>query len=230
MSCGILPQKNNYHTTSQVLELGVVGDKEISVYKTDFETASIPVYTDFIKLSIEKKNFTRNIYKKYMMSVKEKNTPHKVNYIDSLEVKPVYLDFSINDKSLVIESLNKEENKAVLSYIKNVPQTKLITNIRVLLTKEIEKQIEEVDAFYIRTNQQKKQLIYLFKKEKPIGELDLSKTVIFGYKMSSFCWGFTEKKKIKLITLLSEGENCTSNTNRIPGKLEKEIEENQFKW
>ena len=48
--------------------------------------------------------------------------------------------------------------------------------------------------------------------------------------MSSFCWGFTEKKKIKLITLLSEGENCTSNTNRIPEKLEKEIEENQSKW
>lgn len=230
MSCGVLPQKNNFHTTTSSLAIGVIGDKKLSVYKTEFETASIPVYTDFIKLSSEKRSFTKTVFKEYEKAIKGKNISSRITYVDSLEIKPTYFEFVIEDKSLVIQALNKEENASVLNYVKHVPETKIVTGLRIVPTKEQEDKITTADALYMRTNQQKKQAVYLFKNERQIGVLELQDGMIFGYKTSSFCWGITSGEQIKLVTLLQEGENCTSKTLRDPSKLQKKLEENRFKF
>ncbi|CAL2094026.1 conserved protein of unknown function [Tenacibaculum sp. 190524A02b] len=230
VSCGVLPQKNTYHATSKSVELGVVGNRKISVYKTDFDVTSIPVYKNLIKVTTVEKSFTKSIYKNYLDATKEKKGIHKVNYIDSLEVKPTYIDLILEDKVAVIKALNQEENESVFKYVKNIPEAKLVSALRMVSTPEVKKQLQQADAMYVKTNNQKNQKVYLFNKEKQIGVLDISKTTIFGYQVSSFCWEITEREKIKLATLLNEGENCTSNTKRNPKKLEKELIDRRLKF
>ena len=171
---------------------------------------------NFIKLSVEEKSFTKSIYKEYQKATKGKRVTQKVDYVDSLEIKPKFLDFSIEDKTLVVESLNNGDNVNVRNYIKSIPKTKIVTGLRVVASNNILDQLKKADALYFRTNQQKQQVIYLFKKEKQVGILDLSKEIAFGVKLSSFCWGITDAEKIAIATIVSDGENCTSKTNRDP--------------
>ncbi len=229
-ACGVLPEQNSYETTSNKVELGVLGDKKKSVYKTQFETVGIPEYINFIKLSVEEKSFTKGIYKEYQKATKGKRGVQKVNYVDSLEIKPKFLDFSIEDRTLVVESLNNEDNVNVRNHIRNIPKTKIVTGVRVVASNNILEQLKKADALYFRTNQQKQQVIYLFKKEKQLGILDLSEATAFGVKLSSFCWGITDTEKVTIATIVSDGENCTSKTNRDPKKLEEQLEKNYFKF
>ncbi|SEC20006.1 hypothetical protein SAMN04489761_2358 [Tenacibaculum sp. MAR_2009_124] len=229
-SCGVLPEQNSYETNSNTVELGVLGDKKKSVYITQFETAGIPGYSKFIKISLEEKNFTKGIYKEYQKAIKGQTVVNKIEYVDSLEIKPKFLNFAIEDKTMVIESLNSQDNVNVRNYIKNVPNTKIVTGLRIVASSDITQQLKKADALYFRTNQQKQQVIYLFKKEKQIGVLDLSKATAFGVKLSSFCWGITDTEKVHIATIMSDGENCTLKTNRDPKKLEKQLEKNYFKF
>lgn len=229
-ACGVLPQQNAYETTSNKVELGVLGDKKKSIYRTQFETVGIPEYENFIKLSVEEKSFTKSIYKEYQKATKGNRIAQKVEYLDSIEIKPKFLDFSIEDKTLVVGSLNNENNLNVKNHIKNIPKTKIVTGIRVVSSNDILEQLKKADALYFRTNQQKQQVIYLFKKEQQVGVLDLTKTTAFGVKISSFCWGITDTEKVNIVAIVADGENCTYKTNRDPKKLQEQLGQNYFKF
>ena len=43
-ACGVLPEQNTFETFSNTVELGVLGNKKKSIYKTNFEVSSIPYY------------------------------------------------------------------------------------------------------------------------------------------------------------------------------------------
>ena len=229
-SCGVLPEQNSYETTSNEVELGVLGDKKKSIYKTSFETSGIPEYLEFIKVSIEEKSFTKSIFKAYEKATKGKKKSQKVVYIDSIEIKPKFFDLSIDDKALIVESLNNYDNLGVRNYIKNIPTTKIVSALRIIANNDVKEQLKRSDALYFRTNQQKQQRIYLFKNGKQTGILDLSNTTIFGIKLASFCWEITEDEKIKIATIVSDGENCTTGSKRDPKRLEQQLEKSFFKF
>ena len=229
-ACGVLPEQNSYETTSNGVELGVLGDKKKSIYKTPFETTGIPEYIKFIKISVEEKSFTKSIFKAYQKAIKGKKNLQEIAYVDSLAIKPKFLNLVIDDKALIVETLNNSDNSNVRNYIRNVPATKIVTALRITVCNEIEDQLKKADALYFRTNQQKKQVIYLFKNEKQIGVLDLANTIIFGIKLSSFCWTITDDEKIRITTILSDGENCMAKSSRDPKKLEQQLEKKYFKF
>ncbi|WP_440879923.1 hypothetical protein [Tenacibaculum sp. C7A-26P2] len=229
-ACGVLPEQNTFETFSNTVELGVLGNKKKSIYKTNFEVSSIPYYKKFIKVSVTEKSFTKKIYKEYQKVIKETGVSEEFKYVDSLKIKPKFMDLIIEDKALVIESLNDLDNTNVKNYTRNMPKTKIVSGLRVVFQNNVKEDFKKADALYFRTDQQKKQTIYLFKNGKQIAVLDTSKAFIFGVKLSSFCWGGIDAEKIGFVSLVSDGENCTIQSNRDPKKLEKKHKKNYFNY
>ncbi len=223
VSCGVLPAKDSFYSSPNPLDIGLVGEKKQSIHQTEFKPSGVPLYEDYVSVSLVRRNFTKALYKTYLEVSKRKITPYKIAYIDSLEIKPKFVDLVLKDKVLVIKLLNDNANSAVIDYIKDILKTKIVTGIRLVYTDIISQQLENADDIYLRTNQQNRIVMYLFKQGKRIGELQGVDTTFLGYQLSSFCWGMKGNEKIKLSTLVNEGGKCISKTKNDPEKLEKEI-------
>ncbi|WP_420553536.1 hypothetical protein [Tenacibaculum aiptasiae] len=228
MSCGVLPHKNNFYETQKNVELGVIGVKKKSVHKTDFEEIGIPNYENLIKISLIEKNFTKKIYNQYLKAIKNKKVLNSVKYIDSIENKPKYFEINLNDKVEVINAINS--NSLLFNYLKKTPEAKIVTSLRFVAPKSLSNKLLSADAFYLTTDNQKKQRLYIYKNQSKVGEIDMSKNDVFAYKKASFCWMVTDRKKLKLATILEEGETCKNATNKNVEKLEKELTKSTFKF
>ena len=161
MSCGVLPHKNNFDETQKDVELGVVGIKKKSIYKTDFEEIGVPHYENLIKISLIEKSFTKKSYNQYLKAIKNKKVLNSIKYVDSLKSKPKYFEITLNDKVEVVNGINN--NSLLFNYIKNTPEAKIVTSLRFAAPKSLNKQLLEADAFYLATDNQKKQRLYIFK-------------------------------------------------------------------
>ncbi|MCD8406198.1 hypothetical protein [Tenacibaculum finnmarkense] len=211
ISCGVLPPENNFHETKNTLELGTIGIKKKSSRKTDFEELGTPYYQGLIKFSVISKSFDKNTYNKYLKSVKNKKVFNKINYVDSLKIKPSYLEIKISDKVAVIKAINND-NPSLCEYMKNAPKAKLITSLRLTASKSLITQVLKGDAFYLTSDTQKKQRLYIYKNQVKIGEINTNENDVFAYEMGSFCWELTAKRKIKLATIIGPNESCTNST------------------
>lgn len=228
MSCGVLPHKNNFDETQKDVELGVVGIKKKSIYKTDFEEIGVPHYENLVKISLIEKSFTKKKYNQYLKAIKNKKVLNSIKYVDSLKNKPKYFEINLNDKVEVVNAINN--NSLLFNYIKNTPEAKIITSLRFVAPKSLNKQLLEADAFYLATDNQKKQRVYIYKNQRKIGEIYMDKNDVFAYKNASFCWMATDRKRIKLATIIEEGEKCKNATNKNVEKLEKELTKSTFKF
>lgn len=228
MSCGVLPHKNNFDETQKNVELGVVGIKKSSIYKTDFEEIGVPHYENLIKISLIEKNFTKKSYNQYLKAVKNKKVLNSIKYIDSLKSKPKYFEINLNDKVEVVNAINN--NSLLFNYIKNTPEAKIVTSLRFVAPQSLNSGVLKADAFYLATDNQKKQRLYIYNNQNKIGEIDMNKNDVFAFKKASFCWMATDRKKIKLATIIEEGEKCENGTNKNVEKLEKELTKSTFKF
>lgn len=229
VSCGILPQKNNFYTTKTPVELGSIGIKQKLLRKTNFQIFGVPKYDQKIKVSFSTYKFNKNTYKEYLKAIKGKDQEQKLIFNDSIPNIPFYTTINITDKVSVVSAINNN-NLAIFNYLKNSPKSKLVTGIKVTSKTSFLNQIQQSDAIYLITDKHKKQKLLLFKNEKEIGELDLSNETIFGYQLSSFCWKTTKRRKIKVATIVNEGQNCSNKTKRNAQELEDKLTESNFKF
>lgn len=219
-SCSVLPKKDAFEATSTKVSLAVLGTKERSFRKTDFETVGIPVLKKPVALNYSVHNFTEELFKKYTNMSSGQPAP-VVKYVDSLENKPKFVVLEIMDKVLLLSQLNKDVNRTSRTYIKNRPNTKIITGVRMVLTAEMKTQLKAADALYLTSNKRNKNVVLLYKKERQIGTLSLDNSFAFGYKMASFCWDISEEKQVRLGALVGDGERCSQKMLRDPKKLEE---------
>lgn len=223
-SCGVLPQKNNFYTTDSKIELGVVGEKQKLIRKTTFETFGNPKYGSNIKVGVSEKPFTQGIYKKYKESIKEKN-----NSNDSLVLKSTFITLQVENKVAIVSALNNS-NVEIFNYLKKVPNASLVNSLWFIPTQNCLSLLKKSDAVYLKTDKQTKQRLLVYKNEKEIGNIDMSKQLIFGYELSSFCWETTSRRKMKIATILNEDQNCSNTTKRNPQELEEQLTKNSFKF
>lgn len=224
ISCSTLPQKYDYYIPLSYVELGVVGKKQKSVHQTEFNTFGIPKYENKIRLKIVEKEFTKSIFKKYTKSIKNNKTT--IIFNDSINIKPTYLSIDIEDKVTVITTVN--EQKSIFSYLKRSPKASIVSGLQIVPSKEYINLFKEADAVYLQTDIHSKQWFVFYKKGGILQKIDLKNSDLFGYKLSSFCWEATDRRKIKIATLVDEGNICSSMTKRNPEKLELELTKSSF--
>jgi len=227
-SCGILPQKNNFHTTRTSVEIGVIGEKQKSIYKTVFQSFANPRYSENIKVSVSKELFTKKTYNQYKKSVIGKKSVNSVILNDSLFATQNFITIRLENKVGVVNTLNGSEN--IFNYLRKTPEALLVNAVRLVPSQQLLGLLENVDALYLRTDKQTKQFLFLYKNGKEIESIDISKQLVFGYELSSFCWKTTLKRKIEIATIVKENQSCSATTKKNSQELEDELAKTSFKF
>lgn len=229
ISCGVLPEKNDFYKTGTPVELGSVGEKQKSIRKTVFQPFGIPIYKDYVRVSVVSKPFTKAIYKNYKKVALNKKEKDFVVFNDSLQEKPKFIEITIDDKVSVVTELNKN-NIEVFNYLKSTPKATIVSKIRMVSDKTIQNKLQQADVFYLKTDTFKKQWLHLVKDGKEIEKIDVLQNFIFEYELSSFCWKITPQREIIIATITNEGENCSASTKRNIQLLEEKLGNHSFKF
>lgn len=200
--------KENYDVTSSTVELGSIGSVKSTFTKNTFESNAFPVLENKIRLSVEIIPFSKKTAKSYLKKNKYNQSAAKLNYVDSLDVKPEMIVLKIADKLGYVNELNETYNEKVFTLLSNTSDVKVVSSIAVYLSNEDLMKIKQADAFYLVNNLDKKYTVALYNEGKKTGTLELKPERILGYQSGSFCWSSNAKGKWYIADIANSGSSC----------------------
>ncbi|TCK65001.1 hypothetical protein DFQ05_2213 [Winogradskyella wandonensis] len=213
-----------YNTTER-LQLGEVGEDKNFLLEKDYSHTAIPIYEEHIKVNVQSQEFSRASYNLFLKSKEKQHHSVKVDYTDSLKVKPRYLELSIADRVSVINSIMSNENTGVDNYLLNKPDAHLISSISIVFTNEQQNRIQEADEVFVKSFGVKSYALYLYRKGVLIDTIPFSNGVVFKYSTSNFCWKQEGYSAWSIVDIVENDESCPKGTYRSP-KKEKSL--NQY--
>jgi len=214
-------------TTKTVVELGVIGKITKGIETNTFQTTTVPVYKQKIRVSADILAFDDNTFNTYAQAALQQNKKIKITYIDSVANKPGYANLQILDKVQVLDELNATHNTGVNTYLQNATNNVLITGLSAYFDAIELSNISQAEEVYLINNKPKKYSLELVKSGKPFAIVDISKSVPFTYTTASFCWK-KERGKISIANLTYRSETCARDTYKNVAKLNKKI--NYYKY
>ncbi len=226
ISCQTIKVKeNSYKTSNSKIELGALGEaKSIADLKNNFTITAYPIIEEKIKLEVAIVPFTKKSNKIYQSKEKFNQKQSKINYVDSLPVKPEMVSIKILDIASLADDLNSSSNTKKLNFIKNNERTTIVTSVLIVLNStEIEK-LRNADTYYLVQSDIAKHTIALYKQGKKIDTIDISTSTIIGYTIGKFCWFENEKGKLQIGDIVQKGNSCKGNTyKKVKPKKEKSL-------
>lgn len=226
VSCKTINVKEqSYKTSNSKIELGALGEaKSVADLKNNFTITAYPIIEEKIKLEVTIVPFTKKANKIYQSKEKFNQKQSKINYVDSLPVKPEMVSIKISDISSLVNDLNSSTNFKELTFIKNNERTTIVTSVLVVLNiTEIEK-LRNADTYYLVQSDVSKHVINLYKQGKKMETIDLSATTIIGYTVGKFCWFENDRGRWQIGDIVQKGNSCKGNTYRkVKPKKEKSL-------
>ncbi len=226
ISCQTIKVKeNSYKTSNSKIELGALGEaKSIADLKNNFTITAYPIIEEKIKFEVAIVTFTKKSNKIYQSKEKFNQKQSKINYVDSLPVKPEMVSIKILDIASLADDLNSSSNTKKLNFIKNNERTTIVTSVLIVLNStEIEK-LRNADTYYLVQSDIAKHTIALYKQGKKIDTIDISTSTIIGYTIGKFCWFENEKGKLQIGDIVQKGNSCKGNTyKKVKPKKEKSL-------
>ncbi len=207
-------KERTYKVSNATTEIGSVGQSK-SLYKisNDFSTHAFPYLANKIRVEVNVLPFNKKLNKFYLEKAKYNQGQAKINYIDSLAVKPEMVTISILDISSYISEINSDNNKEVLTYLKDTKKAKIIISIASTMSSENISKIKQADAYYLINNQLKKYTLVLYKENKKTETIDLQSGVVLAYELSKTCWAVNKKANWYLADIVNECNSCKGNTH-----------------
>ena len=226
ISCQTIKVKeNSYKTSNSKIELGALGEaKSIADLKNNFTITAYPIIEEKIKLEVAIVTYKKKSNKIYQSKEKFNQKQSKINYVDSLPVKPEMVSIKILDIASLADDLNSSSNTKKLNFIKNNERTTIVTSVLIVLNStEIEK-LRNADTYYLVQSDIAKHTIALYKQGKKIDTIDISTSTIIGYTIGKFCWFENEKGKLQIGDIVQKGNSCKGNTyKKVKPKKEKSL-------
>lgn len=226
ISCQTIKVKeNSYKTSNSKIELGALGEaKSIADLKNNFTITAYPIIDEKIKLEVSIVPFTKKANKIYQSKEKFNQKQSKINYVDSLPIKPEMVIIKISDIASLVDDLNASANTKELNFIKNNERTTIVTSVLVVLNStEIEK-LRNADTYYLVQSDIAKHTIALYKQGKKIDTIDISTATIIGYTIGKFCWFENDRGKWQIGDIVQKGNSCKGNTyKKVKPKKEKSL-------
>ena len=226
ISCQTIKVKENtYKTSNSKTELGALGEaKSLGDLKNNFTITAYPKIEEKIKLEVAIMPFNKKVNKIYQSKAKFNQKQSKINYVDSLPIKPEMVGIKISDITSLVNDLNTSANTKELNFIKNNERTTIVTSVLVVLNiAEIEK-LRNADTYYLVQSDIAKHTIALYKQGKKVDFIDLSSSTIIGYTIGKFCWFENDRGKWQIGDIVQKGNSCKGNTYRkVKPKKEKSL-------
>jgi len=219
-------QAYTQQTTTQKIALGSIGLSSNFILEKGYDNTGLPNYEKDIKVSISALPYSKATYKAFSKAAQLQETNFKVNYIDSLDHKPKYLDISIADEVLLIESLNNHSNASIKNYLSTKKEAKVVTSIAMALPSNFMTSFKEGDEYFLSEYGKKSHAIVIYKKGEPIETIPFTKGVIFAYDVSSCCWQENDKHQIDIVDLVYNVD-CPYKTYHSAKRAKKKV--NYFK-
>jgi len=213
------PIKEIVSTETQMPTLAAIGKKDKSVLSTNFKQVGEPAFSKKIALSATAIPFTKSKFKSYQNSKLQNGEKVYVQYIDSLPIKPKYVQFEIKDKIGLTALLNNEENVEVRSYLTKDADCRMVSSISMYMHEmEADRYLRAQGLFLITdaNGMLQIELINGSTKETVI----LSKNEIFDYETLGFCWGENRYGQPQIETL-NANSKCPAGTEKNAQKLNK---------
>jgi len=214
------------HTASTTpVALGVIGIHENHILNTDFQVTTIPTYKKGIRIGITASDFDKATYKAYLAT--SKNNAQQITYIDSIETKPQFLKIELIDWVTTIAELQQGYNQQTIEYLKRQQDAEMISSVSLAISKQLINEINTAEAVFLVNKNYKQYELSLVKDGKSYKTIDFADTTIFGYRLSYFCWGENDKRRVTLFDIVDENNSCPKNTYKNAEKAKEKI--NYFK-
>ena len=213
-ACQTTKIKNNTYKVSETApELGSIGQSKMG-YKAnnEFEVKTLPKLQNNIRVAIEIVPFNRKMYKIYSAKAKYNQDQLKVAYVDSLPKKPELATIKLLDVVQFVNELNADYNKDVYKFISNTQNSEVVTNLVFCFSPEEIHKIKQADAFYLTNYQDSKYAISLYKLGKKTDTLFLNSLNVVAYRLSTFCWGVTDRGQSYIADMIEGSNDCNGNT------------------
>lgn len=221
---GVIPDQGR-RVAKTPLELGLIGQYQWEVTHNGYRTNGVPVLSKNIRIEVTQHPFSRSSYKQYTNAVIAQGKSNTVPYVDSLEQKPSYVRLRIMDKIGMLQTLNSEENEAVLSYLKNSKNNTLISEVSTVFPENMVQGIKGADQLFLVQNKDNKYELQLMIAGQKPQTIPFSKATLFSYSLSRFCWIENDNGNIEIVDIVEEGVACPNNSVQHPSKLAKKKEE-----
>jgi hypothetical protein len=201
--------KQQQKIASSALELATIGIIKPNLQINNFEVQAIPKLNQKIKVNATLFKFNKSTYKAFNKANKLQGDKNKIEYIDSIADKPAFLVLDIVDKVSLLKNLKEDSNVEIINYLKYSPKAKIITTVTMVFDTNTLNEIKKAEEIYLSA---KKYNLELYKNNKLVKTIALSKGMVFSYKLLSFCWGENDKHQIELIKLIDNNTKCNNNT------------------
>ncbi len=228
VSCKSVAVQGSYQqTTKQKVVLGSIGLNSNFILEQGYDNTGLPNYEKEIKVSISAVPYSNTTYKAFSKAALLQEANFKVNYVDSLKNKPRYIDISIADNVLLIESLNANSNSAIKNYLSTQNEAKVVTSIGMALPANLINSIKEGEEYFLSEYGKKSYAITVYKKGELMVTIPFTDGVIFAYDVSSCCWQENNKHQIAIVDLVNN-VNCPYKTHTSAKRAKKK--NNYFKF
>lgn len=212
-SCQTINIKDKtYKVSNATTEIASIGLSKSLYLKNDFSIHALPVLENKIRVDISILPFNKKLNKFYLQKAKYNQNQAKIQYIDSLDTKPEMVTLSIMDMSGYINEINSDNNKEVLTYLKDTKKAKLITGIATTLSNENIAKLKQADTYYLTNTQDRKYTLVLYKANKKTETIDLQSGVVIAYELGKCCWAINKKHNWYLADIVKDCKSCKGNT------------------
>lgn len=211
-------------TTTQQVHLGSIGLDKDFILQTQYNTAAIPSYKSPIKVAVSLKGFTKSSYKTFIKASRLQSVNVDVRYVDSIAVKPTYLQIDIADKITLVSALNTTENTSVKDYLKNNPSANIVTSISIACNYQDLEAITKADAVFLVESSLKTYALQLYKDRTKTQLIKFNQGVIFGYKTAYCCWQENNRRTLDIVDLVDDQNSCPNTTFRKASRAKKKID------
>ncbi|MBW1296904.1 hypothetical protein [Aquimarina litoralis] len=227
VSCrSISVNKSAMHTaTTTPVALGVIGIHENQMRNTDFQVTTIPNYKQNIRVGVTSVHFDNTTFKAYLQ--RSSQNKQQIKYVDSLEKKPQFIKLEIIDWVGLISELEQDHNQQTISYLKRQKDAEIIASVSMAVNQQILSDIQKAEAVFLVNKNYKQYELALVKNGNTYKTIDFADTALFGYRLSYFCWGENEKRRVSLFDIVDENDKCPKNTYKNAEKAREKI--NYFK-
>ena len=205
------------------VHLGHIGLEDPTIFENHFNNTSIPTYSEPLKLSVKPVQFTKKSYKAFVKAQLKQRRAVQVTFVDSLELKPMFLELQIADVTGLVNALNDSENNDVKTYLSNTPNATLISNISIAFNSEILDKVINAESVFLVPSGLKNYGLKVITQEKPDQFISFNKGVVFAYNSSMCCWKENNKHQIQIVDLVNYFNDCPNSTYRSAQRAKKVI-------
>src|SRR5690606_40092560 len=106
----------------------------------NYVEVGVPKLEEKIRLSFQKKPFTKRSLGRYNKKVVQKE--QQLEIIDSLDIRPFFYKFEIADKIGLITALNHPENSNLKTFLETIQENLIVTSQNVFFPSEVAASID----------------------------------------------------------------------------------------